>query len=328
MNKSIEGFSLNRKVSKQIISSFSKSAELETVSPLNGGVVNKNFKLILGNPAMDIHLRIYCGEDAEFRARKEGFVYTLLSQNTDLLVPEVYVLDSSRKIIDRVFALQSMLPGVNLESVCGSLSAEEQRAVAFEIGYQLGQIHSIRFDKFGDFLLGDGLENSRTWGNFFKDFTSRNITWCAKYGVVDQSFANIFTDYMKKWQKLLLINQPPVLIHRDLHLGNIQTQTDQNSRWHVCGIYDFEYAIAGHNEFDFAKPYWAIFDQYPTMKESMLSGYKSESNLSDLFEMRMSRLYRLAELTDFLVFGTKSGKKEEVIRALETVRKIILDVPV
>lgn len=314
---------LDKTTLQKIIKPVFNAASVINTRFFTDGIVNLNLEICLKNPSVLLNLRIFSGDNAGIRARKESIIYGLVADQTSVPVPRVFRLDSSRTVIDDVFVLQSRIPGINLEKVCDQLSSDEQRKIAHQVGNFLGQLHSICFNQFGGSVSGHEIGNTRSWDEFFLDFTSKNIIWCKKQDVIDNRLANSFKEHIVKWQWLLSTDQPAVLVHKDFHLGNIKVQKDQKGDWKVSGVYDFEDAIAGHNEFDFAKPYWAIFEKYPQMKMPMLQNYCEVNSLSPLFEQRMDKLYRLAEITDFLVFGTQHNMVEEVQRNIVLAKKII-----
>jgi aminoglycoside phosphotransferase (APT) family kinase protein len=321
--KNTEYRPFDRSTCQDIVRTVFNKAEVNEVQMLTGGIVNANFDISLANPDTQMHLRVYRGEDAETRATKERLVYNLIAKQTDIPVPAVHIVDISRTNVDEVFALQSSLPGVNLETVCNELTDDEQRDIALQIGECLGQLHAICFTKFGDRVSGNAIGDKSSWREFFLEFTSKNISWCEEQGTIDNHLADSLRNYVTEWQWFLPEDQPAVLVHKDFHPGNIKVRKDQKGNWRISGVYDFEHAIAGHNEFDFAKPYWAFFEPYPQMREPMLSGYNSVNKLSPLFDLRINKLYRLVEITDFLVFGTKRGMNSEVARNISIVKEIL-----
>jgi len=313
----------DRSTCQSVVRTVFNNAEVNTVQMLTGGIVNANFKISLTNPDMQLHLRVYNGENAEARANKERVIYDLIAKKTNVSIPTIYAVDSSKTVVDKVIALQSSLPGINLETVCYELPTNEQGGIALQIGECLGQLHTIRFSKFGEGVSEDAIGNDSSWKEFFLRFVSKNINLCESHGTIDNDMASSLRGHIAKWQWLLPGNQPAVLVHNDFHPGNIKIQRNQSGDWKISGVYDFEQAIAGHNEFDFAKPHWAFFEAYPQMREPMLLGYNKVNKLSPLFEKRMDKLYRLAEITDFLVFGTKRDMNSEIARNLLSVEEIL-----
>lgn len=307
-----EDYPFNKAFYQGVVRSVFNKAEVKRVQVLTGGNVNKNFVISLTNPETQVHLRVYVGKDAEDRANKERIIYDLLAKQTNIPIPTVYVSDSSRSVASEVFALHSLLPGVNLKMICDELPQDERKDIASQIGGSLAKLHTIYFKMFGDGVSEDTIGDKPSWKEFFLEFTSKNISCCEEQGIINSHLADSLREHIARWQWLLSIEQPPVLVHRDFHLGNVKVQKDQSGNWRISGIFDFEHAIAGHNEFDFTKPYWAIFEPYPDMREPMLSSYSQAKQLSPFFDLRMNRLYRLAEIIDFLVFGTKMGLKHEI----------------
>jgi Ser/Thr protein kinase RdoA (MazF antagonist) len=317
---------LDRLTSEDIVRKVFNKARVSSIQMLRGGIINTNFEISLTHPDKKLNLRIYSGEDAEIRANKEKVLYDLIAEQTNVPTPTVYLLDSSRTKADYVYSLQSILPGDNLEEVCNRLPTDEQKGIAMQIGEYMGELHTICFSRFGEEVFGNAIGDKSTWSIFFQEFVSKNVDWCEKQGTLHGGLADSLREHIFKWQWLLPETPSAVLIHKDFHPGNIKVQKGHDGSWKVSGIYDFEHAIAGHNEFDFAKPYWAFFDPYPQMKEPMFLGYNKISELSPLFELRMHKLYRLAEISDFLVFGTKRGMNSEIVRNLSIIREMIKEV--
>lgn len=324
--KNTEYYSFDRSTYQNIVRGVFNKTEVNNVQMLTGGIVNASFEINLTNPDIQLHLRVYSGKDAEVRTNKERVIYDLIAKQTSVPVPTIYALDSSRAVTSEVFSLQSSLPRVNLEAVCRELSADEQKNIALQTGECLGQLHTICFSGFGEEVSESAVGKEFSWSKFFLGFISKNIDWCESQGTIDGNLADSLREHIAKWQWLLPKDQPAVLVHKDFHLGNIKVQKDQNGSWRTSGIYDFEHAIAGHNEFDFAKPYWAIFEPYLEMKEPTLLGYNKVNKISPLFELRISKLYRLAEITDFLFFGTKHGMNSEVARNISSIKEILGEV--
>ena len=321
--KSAEYYPFDKLTCQKVVRKVFNRAEVDNVQMLAGGVVNANLEISLRNPQMQLHLKVYGGEDAEIRANKERAIYDLIAKQTNVPVPKIYLLDTSKTMVSNVVALQSSLPGVNLETVCDKLTVDEQEKIAFKMGECLGQLHTIRFDKFCEKFSEGIIDDELSWNRFFLDFVERNISWCEKHGTLASNLANAIREHILEWQELLPEDQPLVLIHKDFHSGNIKVQKNQKDNWRISGIYDFEHAIFGHNEFDFAKPHWAFFEPYPQMKEPMLLGYNSVNKLSPLFELRMDKLYRLGEITDFLVFGATQNMDSEIARNILSVKEIL-----
>lgn len=307
---------------KEIVGPVFPQSDIVDVVALSSSSRSINLEITTAGPELGLNLRVFVGEDAQTRAQKEEYFCRLIGQETDVVVPTVYLRDNSRQLVDGALVLESKLPGVKLGEVCGGLTEGEQKSLAFQLGGCLAQIHSIKLEKYGDRFEGGRLGQFLSWKDYFLQSLRRKLAWCSQQRLISVESRNLLASYVEERGWIFDIQSPPCLVHQDLHLGNVKALLTPAGRWVVSGIYDFEDGISGHNEWDFAKPNWAIFSRYPAMKGPMLAGYLERGLLSDEFEERLE-LYRVAESIDFWVFGTKTGLSDEVDRSIKrTIQQI------
>lgn len=301
---------------KEVVRLAFPYSKITNMSNLSTSRRSINLEITIDQPESSLNSRVFKGKDAKTRAKKEEYFYRLITRHTDIPVPTVYVRDESKGLIDGVFVLESRLPGINLGRACQSLNEESQKDLAFQLGVCLAQIHSIKFKKYGDRFEDKQIGQFLSWKEYFLQFIRENLTWCSEQKVIPAEVNNLLDSYIEKWGWILDVDSPPCLVHQDFHLENVNILQTSENKWIVSGIYDFERGISGHNEWDFAKPRWAIFERYPVMREPMLEGYLKVSSLSDEFEERLN-FYKAAESIDFWVFGTKVGLHSEVSQSIK-----------
>lgn len=307
---------------RKVIDPVFPRSDIVGVVALSSSSRSVNLEITTARPELGLNLRVFVGEDARTRAQKEEYFCRLIGQETDVPVPTVYLRNDSGQLVDGVLVLESKLPGVNLGEACGDLTEEEQESLAFQLGGCLAQIHSIKLEKCGDRFEGGQLGQFLFWKDYFLQSLGSKLAWCSQQRLISVETRNLLASYVEERDWILDIQSSPCLVHQDLHLGNVKVLLAPTGRWVISGIYDFEDGISGHNEWDFAKPNWAIFDYYPAMKGPMLAGYLEKGSLSDEFEERLE-FYRVAESIDFWVFGTKTGLSGEVNQSIKrTIQQI------
>lgn len=287
-----------KKITRQVYD----SAEVVGVKPFKSGMLNFNIELIVKNPDVALNLRIFCGQDAEIRAKRENTAYMIISENTDIPIPKVLVVDYSKSLIDSVFSLQTRVAGENLDDVCSGLASSRQEQVADQIGRVLGQLNHLTATNFGDLSTEEKPASEETWYEHMVLFVTRNLSRSLAAKHIDNHLYDRVLNHFDRWGWIVPKEVSPSLVHRDVHLGNIKVQQDALGNFNLSGILDFEHAFAGHSEYELAMLYLEVFNRYPIMKNPLLQGYSETNTLSDGFDLRVNKVYKLAKMTEFLDF--------------------------
>lgn len=303
--KSNEGILQDKTILEKIVRQIHGSAEIDGVQSFRSGALNLNIELKIRNPATTFNLRVFFGQDAETRARRENTAYALISRNTDIPTPQVLIADYSKSMMGSVFSLQTRIPGISLDGTYDSLADREKEQVADQIGRVLGQLHLLRVANFGDLNAGEASTREETWRDHVATFSIRNLQRALEAGKIDKDLYDKVLNHFNYWDWLIPKQISASLLHRDVHLGNIMVLQDSAGNFYLSGILDFEYAFAGHSEYDLAMLYLDVFNRYPIMKSPLLRGYSEVNKLSDLFELRVNKVYELAKITEFLDFCTR-----------------------
>ena len=115
--KSNEGILQDKTILEKIVRQIHGSAEMDGVQSFRSGALNLNIELKIRNPATTFNLRVFFGQDAETRARRENTAYALISRNTEIPTPQVLIADYSKSMIGSVFSLQTRIPGISLDDI-------------------------------------------------------------------------------------------------------------------------------------------------------------------------------------------------------------------
>ena len=148
---------------------------------LGDGEFNAAFKVTCEN-GKDFVLKIAPPKDAAVLTYEKNMMdselywYRMMKENTDILCPDIYASDFSRKIIKSDCFVMEMMKGEPLWK-CRFTPEEAERVQAEKIG-MLARIHAVRNDKYG--YRQTGLYDS--WYEALRAMACSLVRDCRKYG--------------------------------------------------------------------------------------------------------------------------------------------------
>lgn len=252
-------------------------------------MINKNYEISIKNPNKNLILRVYPKE--EWKAKKEEFLYSLISRETDVPVPKIYLTDTSKKILPNAFILYSKIEGQNLDLYYKKTG---NKKIIEEAGELLAKIHSIKFPSYG-WIVGKDIEPKFSkWLDFMLYDMDEKLNKISKIKKIPKNMVYKIIDYYNENKDLLNIKKEPCLLHKDYHFSHIFVKNNK-----ISGIIDMEWSIAGHNELDLVKSEWFMFEKSPEIKKHFFNGYKRYGSISKKFDKR-KKLYKLILLTGLI----------------------------
>jgi Ser/Thr protein kinase RdoA (MazF antagonist) len=269
--------------------------------------INWVYRVKLKNPDKHIILRIN-PEHHPWKIDKEKKINKLLS-GTGLPLPDFIHVDSSKDLIPHHYQIMECLPGERWSQVIGKVDDEKKRKkLYFELGKTLGKINSVKLDQFGWIHSDQEYVSSRSksWKEVFFLMTINELL-----DLEQKKFSGltpIIRDYVDFNQNLLDIEIEPRLLHNDFFEENILVHNDE-----ISGVIDFEWAFAGHNEFELAKVVSQLLLDYPSHEykpeaKDFFRGYKEHGSISRDFEARR-HLYTLYHLIHWANHCTKNRQR-------------------
>lgn len=299
---------------------FGQDVSISEISRIKRLTANTNLSLSLQGQRERIHLKIFEGDDAEERADKEVFAFQVLSHRTHIPTPHLIAYDNSKRITEYVYVLQQSIPGTTLGEGYPHLDTANQTSIAAGVGQIVAELHNVKLPRFGGKVHGLQIGDFDSWPSYFLQSFDENLEWCLQHKTLDNSLALSVRKHIQRWSSILPINVAPSFVHNDLSPENILVDRDLTGQWYVTGLCDFESVIAGHNEYEFTKPFWEMFKRLPNIKDHFLAAYNEVHPLSPLFEKRIDRLYKFYEGIDFLVYGTLHGMDQEVRGNIQAIK--------
>ncbi|KKR78593.1 MAG: hypothetical protein UU24_C0031G0008 [Candidatus Nomurabacteria bacterium GW2011_GWA2_40_9] len=264
------------------------NSRISAIKRFKKGLVNESYSVSISSPKKELVLRIYPKEG--WKVEKEAYLYNLIKEKTNVPVPAVYNIDTSKSIINKPYALLSKIEGKELPL---------SKTLVKEAGSCLAKLHSIKFGSFGWIINNQIKPKFKTWPGFIL----YDLNYKIKRTKMPGQLAAKIKKYVKINQFLLNIKTKPCLLHKDYHKSHILVKDGR-----ISGIIDFEWSIAGHNEMDIVKSLLWMFNRNKELEKIFLDGYKKYGAISDKFNERR-RLYELITYLSALNFAYELKNK-------------------
>src|ERR1051326_8600416 len=204
---------------------------VHTVAPRRGGQINGVF-LINGR----FVLRLRPPEKKAGAFATEAALFERLRGR--LLVPEVLACDASRELVPFDYLLCARLPGDNLVRAWLGASERERRWLVLQVAQVIRALHEERFPACGAFQAGE-LAPAPSWRAYLAERFFRRLERLRLLPAADPDLLHALEAFWRR-HEAALEDRPSVLVHRDLHFGNLLVEERR-----ITGVLDFEAALAG-----------------------------------------------------------------------------------
>ena len=289
---------------------LSPGATLAESRPFAGHHDNVNLDLHLGNPTMQVVLKLYTGIDSRRTPWKETYLLRILTSETGVPVPRVLYFDDSSALVPQPWALHTRLPGEPLSAVLSTLDEFELQPVGYEAGRYLAHIHQIPLAEFGELFAAE-LSGQTSEQAYVANTIAQLADACTSGQLASPEIVEEFRRLATESE--LLDRRRPCLLHGDYTPQNIVVERGA-SGYHVTGILEFERALGGSPERDIAALLNWGTEQWPAFQTGLLDGYAESGTVSAKFWPRL-RLYQAILAVEHLVAGgTKNQEATAVCR--------------
>ncbi|MFQ5620934.1 MAG: phosphotransferase family protein [Candidatus Nanoarchaeia archaeon] len=234
-----------------------------------------------------------------WRIRKARRCYDLLAGKVP--VPEVIAYT------DEFIVLEKVGTG-NVVEEFSKLSSEQQAELMYDIGVNIGKMHTIKFDEVG-YVHPDGISGkNRMYAPPFsswKDYIAQ--TYVPKLEEAEKYFKgveNYFTAKLPLLKSYLVENLgkldvpiTPCFVHDDISADNIVVKEGK-----MGALVDMDRSLAGHNEYDIRYARWCLTDpevlgaiDREALYNKFLEGYMTVCGLDEGHEGR-AKIYDVVHL--------------------------------
>jgi aminoglycoside phosphotransferase (APT) family kinase protein len=206
----------------------------------------------------------------KFKFEKEKFLFDLLKKKTNLPVPEVIDLDSSKKIIPYDYILLKKLQGKSLKKSFSKLPINQRKKLAYELGVSLAKIHSIHFKTTGHFKP-KGSIRKLSWPKLVWGIYTDSLREIENNKLLNKTLIEKIKIFIEKNKKELKIKFKPCLIHSDYNKENILINNGK-----ITGILDMEWSYSGHLEYELSAMNLKLMRTILHYQKDFFNGYESK----------------------------------------------------
>jgi aminoglycoside phosphotransferase (APT) family kinase protein len=267
-------------------------SEIESVTLLNGGFINTNYRLRLRD-GTSLVLRISARSgDLKKELSVLKYVYGRVP------VPAVIAEHFSEPY---PFALIEFIEGTLFSDSLCSLEPEDLAKIAFDAGTTLRAIHSFDLGQAGffdeNFDFNPVFENFG--GSLYDYIWSSLVAGPVRERLGEKLAERALESVRARRDVYWSIPNSTRLTHCDYNLKNILIKR-ADSVWKVVGILDWEFAMAGSPLVDIGN-FLRFEDELPSgFREAFVQGYLSDSNELPSNWREVAKLLDLAAMVNFL----------------------------
>jgi hygromycin-B 7''-O-kinase len=160
------------------------------------------------------------------------------------------------------YVVMGRLEGVPLSQVWQEIRPENQGDLCQAIGQTIAELHNLSITPIQD-LPPD-------WDRFMAQQRQASAQRQRSFGL-DERWVSQIDAYLAS---VALPHQPPVLLHTELMRQHFFVRQTGGSVWTLSGLLDFEPAMVGNPEYDFASVGLFITKGHPGLLERLLGGYQ------------------------------------------------------
>ena len=237
----------------------------------------------------DIVLRMNASEPTSTKIRKEAVVYQHLC-GTKLPIPQVLGIDLSHRIVPYDVMLIERLEGRNGLEAWSSIDPISREQISYDLGQALATIHSQRYQRYGGYDdKHKQLGTSDNWRSYLLDKAAENLILLWQCEGLPTVLLYGVEDYLMR--TTIPARPTPALVHGDFGLHNVMLSRI-GQRWRISGLLDFEWALVGDAEFEFATGLLVEPDEVNPLAAPFIQGYRNIRPIAEDWERR-SAVYRL-----------------------------------
>ena len=139
------------------------------------------------------------------------------------------------------YVLMSRLPGVPLDIAWAQIPAADRDALAGQLGETIAALHRLPPPDIPGW-----------WPADWPAFVARQRAECVT-GQRDLGLPRRWADQLPAFlDEVVLPSGPPVLLHTEVMRQHLLAGEGTDGRWRLCGLVDFEPAMRGEREYEFA----------------------------------------------------------------------------
>ncbi len=289
--------------------------EVEDARPVDGGLSNTNYRLVISGCESPVRLRIFVTrpESAALEAALCSYVRPRVP------APRILYHSFTNPFTGHPYAVMEWLPGIALDDLPAQAGPDDVALVAHQIGAVLAEIGSYKFAAAG--FLDSALEIAAPMdlnGKVFRSYIKRDLAGGQVEARLGRELTRELWRFVTGASPILDdLDEAPCLVHGDFDGSNILVNR-VGDQWRVSGVVDWEYAIAATPLVDLGKILRPPFGDIESFECSLIEGFQSHGGV---LAREWKRACRLLDLLNWVSFLNRSAAGPEVI---ESSREMIL----
>jgi hygromycin-B 7''-O-kinase len=225
--------------------------------------------------------------------RRERAALECVAGKLEVKTPEIL---HSGEIEGWPYLAQTQLKGRLASEVWPHVDAAGRLRIAAQLGALMRGLHA----------LAARLETplNRNWAGFVAQQAATTLARQSACGG-NPEWLESLPDFLAARLGLLSQDAPQVLLHGDIHNGNLLLREGPDG-WRVSGLFDFGDALRGFREYEFVAPGVLMFQGQGAAQREMLRAYGyAETQLDENLWVRLMLLTVLYECSDLRKYATR-----------------------
>jgi aminoglycoside phosphotransferase (APT) family kinase protein len=312
---------LDRAAVAKLLAPVFPGAAVARFERVSGGLVNTNFKVVLGARAAPLLLRIY-QRDATQGLKEAALIRDL---GPCVPVPELFHAAENNPVTGHAYSILSWVEGRPLDAL--ALAGEDLRSAGRALGPALAGVHAVKFDRFGflgaDLKLVHPIDLDREGLLSYLEHAFAVGPGAARFGPELTASLRRFID--REGDRIAPWPGAPCLVHGDCNGSNLLFRQGTNGAWELAAILDWEFAFSGTPGFDFAHLLRPPLARHADFAEAAASSYRDAGGA---LPPDWRSLARITDLFAWIDIASRPDAGANVIEdAQKSIRAIIADRP-
>lgn len=195
------------------------------------------------------------------------------------------------------YLVMTQLSGHLAKDVWSGLEQHERLEIVTQLGGELKNLHSRA-------VMPDSPNFNFNWQEFIDHQVKTCLNRQEAAGANPQWIKRL-PDYIAERIDLLPAPCKPVLLHGDVHLGNLFLKKEKR-HWQISGLFDFGDSLYGFHEYDFVAPGVLMVQGNRELQRALLLAYGyTASDLTDTLRARLMLLTILYECSNLKKYALR-----------------------
>jgi hygromycin-B 7''-O-kinase len=196
------------------------------------------------------------------------------------------------------YLVLSRLAGVLMRDVLREIEPAERIEIAAQLGAAMRELHAHP-------APADEPALAREWEAFVARQAGESVARQRALGANPEWLASL-PAFLESRLPLLPREFAPVLLHGDIHPGNLLLARDRAGRWRATGLFDFGDSFCGPAEYEFVAPGVLMAQGDAELQRALLLAYGyGESQLDASLRARLMLLTVLYECSDLRKYALR-----------------------